>query len=74
MNIEATKLELMHLLLQTQKVSILESVKKIFEKETDWWDEMTEAEQKEVETGLRQLDKGEYIEHEKAMERFDKWK
>lgn len=33
MNIEATKLELMHFLLQTQKKSILKKLKSVFEEE-----------------------------------------
>ena len=34
MNIESTKLELMHLLLQTQKESLLNKLKKVFEEES----------------------------------------
>ena len=47
MDIEATKLELMHLLLQTQKEGLLAKVKKVFEEEgTDWWDDMDEEEKR----------------------------
>lgn len=75
MNIEATKLELMHLLLQTQKETLLAKVKKVFEEEqVDWWDDMDEEERKEVETGLAQADKGELTSHDKVMNRFDKWR
>lgn len=75
MNIEATKLELMHLLLQTQKETLLAKVKKVFEDEqVDWWDDMDEEEKKEVETGLAQADKGELKPHDKVMKRFDKWR
>lgn len=75
MNIEATKLELMHLLLQTQKETLLAKVKKVFEDEhVDWWDDMDEEERKEVETGLAEADKGEFTSHEKVMKRFDKWR
>lgn len=75
MNIEATKLELMHLLLQTQKETLLAKVKKVFEEEqVDWWDDMNEEEKKEVETGLAQADKGELTSHSKVMKRFDKWR
>jgi hypothetical protein len=75
MNIEATKLELMHLLLQTQKETLLAKVKKVFEDEqVDWWDDMNEEEQKEVETGLSEANKGELTSHDKVMKRFDKWR
>ena len=74
MNIETTKLELMHLLLQTQKESILKKLKSVFEEEqVDWWSEMSKKEQKEIKTGLAQADKGEYKANETVMKRFDKW-
>lgn len=75
MDIEATKLELMHLLLQTQKETLLAKVKKVFEDEhTDWWDDMNEDEKKEMETGLKQADKGQLTPHIQVMKRFDKWR
>tara|TARA_R110000868_G_scaffold311668_3_gene572628 strand:- start:467 stop:694 length:228 start_codon:yes stop_codon:yes gene_type:complete len=74
MNIETTKLELIHLLLQTQKESLLKKLKSVFEEEqVDWWNEMSENEQEEIKTGLKQADKGEYVANEIVMKRFDKW-
>ena len=74
MNIETTKLELMHLLLQTQKESLLAKLKKVFEEEqTDWWDEMTEEEKQDIKKGLSQADEGEFVDNETVMKRFDKW-
>ena len=49
MNIEATKLELMHLLLQTQKESLLIKLKKVFEDEQiDWWQDLSNEEQEDI--------------------------
>lgn len=74
MSIEATKLELMHLLLQTQKESLLERIKKVFEEDkTDWWDNLSVKEKQEIETGLAQAEKGEYTSHETVMKRFEEW-
>ena len=74
MSIETTKLELMHLLLQTQKESVLKKLKSVFEEEhVDWWSEMSKKEQEEIKTGLAQADKGEYKANETVMKRFDKW-
>ena len=74
MNIETTKLELMHLLLQTQQESLLTKLKKVFEEEqTDWFSEMSSEEQQELETGLKQADNQEFISHKKVMKSFDKW-
>lgn len=45
MNIEATKLELMQLLLNTSKESILMKIKSIYlEEEQDWWAELSSEE------------------------------
>jgi len=74
MNIEATKLELMHLLLQTQKESLLKKLQIVFEEEAgDWWNEISESEQKEIITGLNDADNGDYIDNKSVMKRFDKW-
>jgi len=75
MNIEATKLELMHLLLQTQKESLLGKLKKVFEEEqTDWWQDLSTEEQTEIGVGIKQADNGELLSHETVMKRFDKWR
>lgn len=74
MNIETTKLELMQLLLQTQKEGVLKKIRSIFEEELDWWEEMSEEEKQQIETGIKQLDKGENVEHHKVMQHFDRWK
>jgi len=74
MNLEATKLELMTLLLQTQKESLLAKIKKIFEEEQiDWWNEMSDAEKQEIEIGIEQADKGKLTSNETVMKSFDKW-
>jgi hypothetical protein len=74
MDIETTKLELMHLLLQTQKESILKKIKLVFEEEqVDWWKEMSKKEQEEIKTGLAQADNGDFKANETVMDRFEKW-
>lgn len=75
MDIEATKLDLMRLLLQTQKESLLAKVKKVLDEEqTDWWDDMDPEEKQEVETGLSEADEGMLTPHKKVMKLFDKWR
>lgn len=74
MNIEATKLELMRLLLQTQKESLLLKLKEVFDDEkVDWWVEMSKEEQEEIKIGLSQAEKGDYTDSDVVMKRFDKW-
>ena len=75
MNIETTKLELMHLLLQTQQKSLLVKLKKVFEEEQiDWFNEMSLEEQQELKKGIDQADNQEFISHKKVMKSFDKWR
>lgn len=76
MNIEATKLELMQLLLNTKSESILKKIKRIYQEEgsPDWWTEMSSEEQAEIEEGLKQVENNEVVSHESVMKRFDQWK
>lgn len=74
MNIETTKLELIQQLLQTQKVSLLSKIKKVFEEEqVDWWHDLNDDEKNEIKIGISQADKGEFSNHDVVMKKFDKW-
>ncbi|SDF12751.1 hypothetical protein [Epilithonimonas hungarica] len=76
MNIETTKLELMKLLLNTQKESVLEKIKDIFQKESsqDWWEEMNEEEHQDIELGLKETENGQVKSHQDVMKLFNEWK
>jgi len=74
MSIETTKLELMHLLLQTQQKSTLTKLKKVFEEEqTNWFNEMSLEEQQELRKGIIQADNQDVIPHNEVMNNFKKW-
>jgi len=70
MDIRATKLELMQLMLNTQKEQVLQRIKDVFEQEgeTDYWDELSLEDQSAIDEGLEQLDKGQYVAHESVSE------
>ncbi|MFA7687578.1 MAG: hypothetical protein WCY25_06920 [Moheibacter sp.] len=75
MNIEATKLELLQLLLNTKNESILLKIKSIYDEESvDWWKELSEQERQEIEEGLTEAGNGQIVSHESVMKRFDSWK
>ena len=65
MNLQAKKLELVQLILNTEKPVILQKVEELLKKEKtiDWWDELSEAEQHAIEKGLEEADRGELIPH-----------
>jgi predicted transcriptional regulator len=67
MNLQAKKLELVQLILNTEKPSILQKVEDVFKKKADWWDEISEDERKSIEKGLAEANRGELIPHEQVM-------
>lgn len=75
MDIDATKLELVKLLLQVKEESTLYKVKKILKKEAsrDWWDDLSADEKASIDEGIKQSERGETISHKEVMKVFDKW-
>jgi predicted transcriptional regulator len=67
MNLQAKKLELVQLILNTEKPSILRQVEEVFKKKTDWWDEISEDERKSIEKGLAEANEGDLIPHEEVL-------
>jgi predicted transcriptional regulator len=67
MNLQAKKLELVQLIINTEKPSILQKIEDVFKKKADWWDEISEDERKSIEKGLAEADRGELIPHEQVM-------
>jgi len=69
MNLQSKKLELVQLILNTEKPAILEKIEEILKKgkSADWWDEINEAERKAIEKGISEADKGDLIPHEEVM-------
>lgn len=61
MNISLKKIELAKKLLATENVSILESIKELFEKEEkDWWHELTEEQQNILNESMEEYERGEF--------------
>lgn len=70
MNLQAKKLELVKLILETEKPAVLAKVEALLKKENDpdWWDEISEEERQALEESLAEADREELIPHEKVME------
>ena len=73
MSIETTKLELMKLLLNTQKESVLEKIKDIFQKESsqDWCEEMNEEQHQDIALGRKEAQNDRIKSHQDVMKLFD---
>ena len=69
MNLHAKKLELVKLILDTEKPAVLAKVEAVLktDHDTDRLDEISEEEKKAVEDGLAEADRGELIPHEEVM-------
>ncbi|SMO79943.1 hypothetical protein [Solitalea koreensis] len=69
MNIQAEKIELAKLVLNTNDPKIIQSIKQIFKKEktTDLWDELTPIQQKEIKEASQEIDQGKTTDYETFM-------
>ena len=74
MNIQAEKLEIMKMIIETDNPGIIESIKNIFKKEThsDFWETLTEKQKQEIKEGLKEADAGEVVEYEYFMQKYRK--
>ena len=61
MNIQAEKLELIRMVLNTKKPSVLARIRKVFEKEesADFWIALSEEKKEDIRQGIEELDNGE---------------
>lgn len=61
MDIRLEKLELMKMLMETENPTVLQAIRKIFQKEDkDWWDDLTEEQQNILNESMEQYEKGEF--------------
>ncbi len=70
MNLQAKKLELVQLILNTEKPAVLKKVEAVLKKEKreDWWDEISEAEKSAIKKGISEADSGKLLPHAEIME------
>ena len=69
MNIQAEKLELIRMLLNTKEPSVLASIRRIFEKQekADFWKTLSEEVKEDIRQGIDELDKGEKYPYDEIM-------
>lgn len=71
MNIQAEKIELIKLLLNTENPKIIEAIKKIFKKEetSDFWDDLSIDQRAEIEKASLEIENGEVIDYDTFMQK-----
>ncbi|NKI28216.1 hypothetical protein HCG49_16810 [Arenibacter sp. 6A1] len=69
MNIQAEKIELAKLLLNTNNPKIIQSIKQIFKKEktADFWDELSSDQKNEIKTAKKQIKEGKTSDYDSFM-------
>jgi len=56
-----------------QKKTILSVVKTFMDDQKDWWDEISEEQQKAIDKSLAELKSGKVTPHEEVMKKYKKW-
>lgn len=71
MNIQAEKIQLVKMLLDTENPKIIESIKNIFKKEKtmDFWTELSLEQKNEIEKASIEIENGEITDYESFMKK-----
>lgn len=66
MKIQAEKIEIMKLILETNNPGILESIKKLFKKEptADFWETLSREQREDILQGIKDIENGEVMDYE----------
>tara|TARA_R110002124_G_scaffold286766_1_gene468625 strand:- start:364 stop:585 length:222 start_codon:yes stop_codon:yes gene_type:complete len=69
MNIQAEKIELVKMLLNTDNPKIIQSIKQIFKKEksVDIWDELSPEQKAEIKQGIADIENGKVTDYDSFM-------
>lgn len=71
MDIRATKLELLKTISEINNPELLQKVSGFVQKEkSDFWNELSEAEQKEIERGIQELENGKRVSYETFIKKI----
>lgn len=71
-SLEARKLELRDLLAEVEDEGIILQLEMLLKPQNDFWDELSEADKASIEKGLAQLERGERVPYEEAIDKIRK--
>jgi hypothetical protein len=71
MNIQAEKLELVRMILDTDNPGILSSIKRIFtdSKKVDFWDSLPQPQKDEILKGIEEIENDETVNYEQFIKK-----
>ena len=71
MDIRTTKLELLKTILENENAEFIQKVSDFVKKEkSDFWNELSAAEQKEIRKGIEELDNGKRVSYEDFLKKI----
>lgn len=72
MDLHLEKLELIKKLAETEDVSVVKAIQKIFNrKKKDFWEELSPEQREEIEEGEREIERGEFVTFESILKKYD---
>ncbi len=71
MNIQAEKIEIMKMILETNNPNILKSIKNIFRETTkkDFWKTISQEQQDDIRQGIKEIENGEVVDYDDFMKK-----
>jgi predicted transcriptional regulator len=75
MNLDSEKVKIINWIASLTDESMIVKIKllKDHPTETDWWDEISEAEKASIERGLEDIKAGRVIDHSEVKKLYEKW-
>lgn len=71
MNSQTSKAALVKMILNIKNEKFIEKIADFIKKEkVDFWDELTSTEQKEIEKGIKELDKGKRVSYNEFLKKI----
>lgn len=74
MDLQAEKLSILQAIMNITDEGLIMDVKAFLsDRKTDWFDELSEEQQKDVLEGIAEADKGDTLLHSEVVKMFGKW-
>ena len=72
MNLEAEKLNVLQQIINTDDLGLIRDIKGLLNnRDLDWFDGLSKTQKKDVEVGLLELEKGNFLAHEEVKKKFE---
>ena len=72
MNIQAEKIKIMKMILDTENPTILESIKNVFAQSatTDFWDTLPLEQKEDILQGIKDIENGDIVDYEDFIKQY----